>query len=189
MAAKEGSSGSTTHVEFGPGQDLEAIESKSGQAPGAMDDAALGEKGGWHASVADAHLANINEHATTVRRALRAYPYAALWSLAVSMSIIMEGYDTNLIGNFYGYPAFAKQFGRYDTATDSYQVSGSWQLALGCGPSAGALVGATLNGYLVQRFGFRSVFMGTLIAMNAFIFIDFFGKSVALQTVGQVLCG
>jgi SP family general alpha glucoside:H+ symporter-like MFS transporter len=105
------------------------------------------------------------------------------------MSIIMEGYDTNLIGNFYGYPAFAKQFGSYDTTTKSYQVSGSWQLALGCGPTAGALVGATLNGYFVQRFGFRPVFMGALIAMNAFVFIDFFGETVELQTVGQVLCG
>lgn len=105
------------------------------------------------------------------------------------MSIIMEGYDTNLIGNFYGYPAFAKQFGRYHKESNSYQVSGSWQLALGCGPTAGALVGATINGYLVQKFGFKRVFMGALIVMNGFIFINFFGTSVELQTVGQVLCG
>lgn len=156
---------------------------------GPTDKSGLGAKGGWHASVADAHLANINEHETTVRRSLRAYPYAALWSVAVSMSIIMEGYDTNLIGNFYGYPSFAKQFGSYDQSTNSYQVAGSWQQALGSGPTAGALVGATINGYLVQRFGFRSVFMASLICMNAFIFISFFGTTVQLQTVGQVLCG
>ncbi|KAJ5808447.1 sugar transporter [Penicillium riverlandense] len=153
------------------------------------DESGLGEKGGWHASVADAHLANLNEHESTVRKALRAYPYAALWSVAVSMSIIMEGYDTNLIGNFYGYPAFAKQFGSHDKSTDTYQVAGSWQQALGSGPTAGALVGATINGFLVQRFGFRNVFMGALLCMNAFIFISFFGTTVQLQTVGQVLCG
>lgn len=166
------------HVEDNIGQGTEAIYGK-----------ALGEKSGWNASVADAHLANIEEHETTVRKALRAYPYAAIWSLTISMSIIMEGYDTNLIGNFYGYPAFAKQFGSFDSSTNSYQVSGSWQLALGCGPTAGALVGATINGYLIQKFGFRPVFMGALIFMNSFIFIDFFGKSVQLQTVGQVVCG
>jgi MFS transporter, SP family, general alpha glucoside:H+ symporter len=165
------------------------IESSIDQAPETTYGEALGEKGGWHASVADAHRANIGEHETTVRKALRAYPFAALWSLTISMSIIMEGYDTNLIGNFYGYPAFAKQFGSFDSATNSYQVSGAWQLALGCGPTAGALVGATINGFLIQKFGFRPVFMGALIFMNAFIFIDFFGKSVQLQTVGQVLCG
>ena len=167
----------------------EHVEFDAAQGVGATHVGDLGEKGGWQASVEDAHLANINEHEITIRKALRAYPYAALWSLVVSLSIIMEGYDTNLIGNFYGYPAFSKQFGTYDASTASYQVSGSWQLALGCGPTAGALVGATFNGYFVQRFGFRPVFMGALIAMNAFIFVDFFGKTVALQTVGQVLCG
>jgi SP family general alpha glucoside:H+ symporter-like MFS transporter len=171
------------------GEKFDHLEANIGVASEPSNGNVLGEKGGWNASVADAHLANIGEHEATVRKALRAYPYAALWSLTVSMSIIMEGYDTNLIGNFYGYPAFAKQFGSFDLATQTYQVSGSWQLALGCGPTAGALVGATLNGYLIQKFGFRLVFMGALIFMNAFIFIDFFGKSVALQTVGQVLCG
>ncbi|EED15216.1 sugar transporter, putative [Talaromyces stipitatus ATCC 10500] len=153
------------------------------------DDHPLGEKGGWHASVADAHLANINEHETTVRKALRAYPYAAIWSVVVSMSIIMEGYDTSLVGNFYGYPEFAKQFGSYDKATDSYQVAGQWQQALGSSPTASALVSATLNGYLLQRFEFRSVFMGGLVCMNAFIFICFFGTTVELQIAGQFLCG
>lgn len=165
------------------------VEANIGQISESSDRTVLGQKEGWNASIADAHLANIGEHEATVRKALRSYPYAALWSIAVSMSIIMEGYDTNLIGNFYGYPEFAKQFGSYDPATSSYQVSGAWQLALGCGPTAGALVGATINGYLIQKFGFRSVFMGALILMNAFIFIDFFGESVQLQTVGQVLCG
>lgn len=177
------------HVEFHTSPDLEAVESKLDPIPGSKYEDTLGSKGEWQASVADARLANINEHETTVRKALRAYPYAAIWSLIVSMSIIMEGYDTNLIGNFYGYPAFARQFGDYHAATDSYQISGSWQLALGCGPTAGALVGATLNGYFVHHFGFRRVFMGALIAMNGFVFIDFFGKSVELQTVGQVMCG
>jgi len=165
------------------------VESQLEGQLGSTDESALGEKGGWQASVADAHLANINEHESTVRKALRAYPFAALWSVAVSMSIIMEGYDTNLIGNFYGYPAFAKQFGSFDDSTDSYQVAGSWQQALGSGPTAGALVGATINGFLVQRFGFRNVFMGALLCMNAFVFISFFGTTVQLQTVGQVLCG
>lgn len=165
------------------------VENQLEEQLGSTGESALGEKGGWHASVADAHLANIDEHNSTVRKALRAYPYAVLWSAAVSMSIIMEGYDTNLIGNFYGYPAFAKQFGSYDKSTDSYQVAGSWQQALGSGPTAGGLVGAMINGFLVQRFGFRKVFMGALVCMTAFIFISFFGTTVQLQTVGQVLCG
>jgi hypothetical protein len=63
----------------------------------------LGQKEGWQASVQDAYLANLDEHEITVRRAIRAYPWAVMWSLLVSMSINIEGYDTNLIGNFYSY--------------------------------------------------------------------------------------
>lgn len=57
----------------------------------------------------DAQLGNINEHSATVRSALRAYPWAVFWTLLVLMSIIMEGYDTILIGNFFGYPSFQAQ--------------------------------------------------------------------------------
>lgn len=55
-----------------------------------------------HNRAGDAQLANLNEHSSTVRQALRAYPWAVVWTLLVLMSIIMEGYDTILIGNFLG---------------------------------------------------------------------------------------
>lgn len=50
---------------------------------------------------------NENEHELTVMQAIKMYPMALFWALAVSGCVIMEGYDTILIGNFYAYPAFA----------------------------------------------------------------------------------
>lgn len=44
-----------------------------------------------HNPAGDAQLANLNEHQSTVRQALRAYPWAVFWTLLVLMSIIMEG--------------------------------------------------------------------------------------------------
>ena len=44
-----------------------------------------------------------DEKDMTVREAIVAYRKAILWSLAVSTCVIMEGYDTNLLGNFYAY--------------------------------------------------------------------------------------
>ena len=35
--------------------------------------------------------------------AIKYYPAAIAWSLVFSTCVIMEGYDTNLIGNFFGY--------------------------------------------------------------------------------------
>jgi SP family general alpha glucoside:H+ symporter-like MFS transporter len=148
-----------------------------------------GKEGGFQASVGDAQQANISEHKHTVRQALRAYPWAVFWSLLVSMSIIMEGYDTQLIGSFFGFPAFRTQFGEYSPVSKDYQVAGKWQSALGSGPTAGCIVGATLNGWMIQRFGYKPVFMVGLILMNGFVFINFFGKTIELQTVGQVLSG
>jgi hypothetical protein len=39
------------------------------------------------------------EHELTPSQAIRAYPMAIFWTLMVSMCVIMEGYDTILIGN------------------------------------------------------------------------------------------
>ncbi|RDW68766.1 uncharacterized protein DSM5745_08526 [Aspergillus mulundensis] len=143
--------------------------------------------GQWHTSTKEAQAANAAEHSMTVRQALRAYPWAVIWSLTISMSIIMEGYDTNLIGNFYAYPEFKRQFGR--EYAHGYEVPGKWQSALGAGGNAGCIIGAFLNGYFIKHYGFKRVFMGACLCMCAFIFVSFFGKSVGAQVAGQVLCG
>jgi hypothetical protein len=137
----------------------------------------------------DAREANIREHSTTLREALRDYKWAIIWSLIISMSVIMEGYDTILVGSFYGYPAFQKQFGKYSASAKSYQVAGRWQAAIGAGTQAGAIVGAFLNGWLTPKFGYKPVFIGANVLMISFIFVSFFGKTVQEQTAGQVLCG
>lgn len=60
-------------------------------------------------------------------QAIRAYPMAIFWSLMVSMCVIMEGYDTILIGNFFAYPTFQRKYGNYVGVTSQtpsgYQVS------------------------------------------------------------------
>ncbi|KAL2670290.1 hypothetical protein Neosp_014757 [[Neocosmospora] mangrovei] len=149
----------------------------------------LGQRGSWEATIEDAHAANAHEHSLTVRQALKAYPWAVLWSLLVSMSIIMEGYDTILIGSLYAYPSYAERFGTKNASTGIWQIEAKWQSAMGSGPQAGAIIGALLNGFLIQRFGYRPAFMFGVILMTAFIFVSVFGMSVELQAVGQILCG
>lgn len=45
----------------------------------------------------EAANATTQEHALTLRQAFKMYPKACLWSIAISMVIIMEGYDTILV--------------------------------------------------------------------------------------------
>ncbi|KAK7974374.1 hypothetical protein PG989_016222 [Apiospora arundinis] len=75
----------------------------------------------------DAQAGNIDEHNTSVREALLNHRWAVMWSLTVSMSVIMEGYDTILMGNFLGFPAFQKQFGEYHGGEAGYQVAAAWR--------------------------------------------------------------
>ncbi|MAD86657.1 MAG: hypothetical protein CL912_27185 [Deltaproteobacteria bacterium] len=45
----------------------------------------------------------IDEKELGVRDAIKAYPAAVGWSLVFSTCVIMEGYDTNLLSNFFAY--------------------------------------------------------------------------------------
>jgi SP family general alpha glucoside:H+ symporter-like MFS transporter len=43
------------------------------------------------------------EHDMTVKESLRLWPKAIIFSLIFSTAVIMEGYDTALLGSFYGF--------------------------------------------------------------------------------------
>ncbi|RTE70288.1 hypothetical protein BHE90_015317 [Fusarium euwallaceae] len=138
--------------------------------------------------LADAQNATSQEHDMTLRSALRRYPKAALWSLAMSSTIIMEGYDTMLMGNLYAQPAFQRRYGVH-VEGDSYEIPSAWQAGLGNGSACGQLIGLLLAGYVSERFGFRKTMMLGLSAITGLIFITFFAPSLAVLEVGQILFG
>lgn len=45
----------------------------------------------------------IDEKHMTIPQAIKIYKKAIMWCLVISCCVIMEGYDTNLLGNFYAY--------------------------------------------------------------------------------------
>ncbi|KAL7782942.1 general substrate transporter [Trichoderma ceciliae] len=147
-------------------------------------DGTLGE-----GAIAQAKHASDEEHSQTLLQALKSNRKAVFWSMLISMSIIMEGYDTILMGNFFGYPQFAKKYGQDYGGKIGYQVSAPWQSGLNMGSTVGAIFGGILNGYLVSQFGYQYVMVGALFFMNAFVFIVFFANSAVMLLVGQILCG
>jgi SP family general alpha glucoside:H+ symporter-like MFS transporter len=80
------------------------------------------------------------EHHLSPWQAVKAYPMAIFWAVLVSMCVIMEGYDTILIGNFYAYPTFAKKYGIYFPEV-GYQLTAAWQVGLGNASGVGAFFG------------------------------------------------
>lgn len=128
------------------------------------------------------------EHKLTARTALRTHIKAILWSMIMSATIIMEGYDTILMTSFFAYPSFQKKYG-VEVAPGEYELTGPWQSALGCGSSIGIIIALFFNGILVERFGHRKVILVNLVFMAGFIFITVFAKNVEMLFAGQVLNG
>lgn len=130
-----------------------------------------------------------DEHNLTVMDALRRHPQAVMWSVLVSSSIIMEGYDIVLIFSFFAQSAFAKKYGDYIQSSDSYQISASWQAGLSNAVGVGTIIGAFANGYLTHKFGYRKVLLASLASIVAFIFLTFFAPNLPVLLVGELLCG
>ncbi|KAF5535194.1 major facilitator superfamily transporter [Fusarium mexicanum] len=138
--------------------------------------------------IADAQDANAQEHNLKFVNALKLYRKSVFWALVMSTAIFMEGYDTMLLGNMYGLPAFRKRYGHHIKG-DNYQISAPWQAGLSNGSACGQLVGLLVSGYVSERFGFRKTMIWGLTASAAFIFIPFFAPSLAVLEVGQILFG
>ncbi|KUJ23730.1 general substrate transporter [Mollisia scopiformis] len=136
-----------------------------------------------------AQIATENEHNLSFREAFRRYPTAAFWAIAISFTIVMEGYDTILMGNFYAYPAFRRKYGTYYPDLGEWEIDASWQAALGDAATCGSFVGLLINGYVTEKFGHRHVIMAALVVMSAFIFLPFFAPNIQVLLAGQVLCG
>ncbi|CAK7199135.1 hypothetical protein SEUCBS139899_001807 [Sporothrix eucalyptigena] len=140
-------------------------------------------------AVLEAKQASDNEHTESVAECFRIYRKAVLWSIMVSMSVVMEGYDTILMGNFFGYPQFQKKYGQDYGGTIGWQVSAPWQSGLNMASTVGCIFGGLMNGQMCAKFGYRKVMVVALIFMTAFIFIVFFASSAPVLLVGEILCG
>ena len=142
--------------------------------------------------VADAYRAALTEHNMKFWDACKIYKKALWWTMIMGMvgdslgssasglivpnfqAIIMESYDTILVGSFYALPAFQKRFG-HQLHNGTYQLSASWQSGLcpsdqclkvtlltGNPPLAiasniGLIIGIFANGVLVDRWGRESL--------------------------------
>ncbi|ORY68174.1 sugar transporter-like protein [Pseudomassariella vexata] len=151
-------------------------------------DKELEEKLGVSA-ILEAKQATEDEHAQTLGQALRENRKAVMWSILISMSIVMEGYDTILMGNFFAYPEFQRKFGSWYGGDIGWQVSGPWQTGLSMASTAGAIFGGLLNGHFASKYGYRWVLIVAMGFLNVFIFIIFFATGPGMLIAGQVLCG
>ncbi|KAK4689034.1 MFS transporter, SP family, general alpha glucoside:H+ symporter, partial [Tremellales sp. Uapishka_1] len=119
----------------------------------------------------------------------RLYPKAIMFSMIMSLGIVMEGYDTSLLGSFYAQPAFQLKFGKNIAADGTHQVSAPWQAGLSNGANVGEILGLLLAGLLADRYGYRKTLLGALIMLVGAIFICFFAVNLGMLLAGEICCG
>ncbi|KAI5359560.1 putative major facilitator, sugar transporter, major facilitator superfamily [Septoria linicola] len=135
----------------------------------------------------EARQAMENEHNLSFTEALRLYPTAVAWSVFFSLGVLMTAFDPQLLGNLYATPAFQRDFGYlYE---DSYIVSAPWQTGLSMGNPIGQVVGAFFAAYPLEWYGRKRTFGACVILTAAFIFIQFFARSLPVLLVGELLGG
>ncbi|KAK6077248.1 MFS maltose [Seiridium cupressi] len=139
--------------------------------------------------VTEAKHAADEEHRMTLWTAIRLYPKAIGWSVLLSSTLIMEGYDLALLGSLYASPVFNQKFGTQDPKTGKWAVSAAWQSGLSNGARAGEIFGLVIAGYTADRFGYKYTTIGSLLLMIAFVFVLFFAPDIKTLVVGEVLCG
>ena len=89
----------------------------------------------------------------------------------------MEGYDTALIGNFYGLKQFRKKFGD-PTGDGDYQISSIWQSGLQNGAQVGQISGLMVAGWIADHVGYKKTILAAQFAMIGFIFLFFFAQNI-----------
>ena len=65
--------------------------------------------------------------------------------MLISLSIVMEGYDLVLIGNFFAYPEFTKKYGVDYGGTVGWQIPARWQSALSMSSTVGTIFGKSIS--------------------------------------------
>ncbi|KAK1468336.1 sugar porter family MFS transporter [Colletotrichum melonis] len=138
---------------------------------------------------AEAAQAASAEHKMSLLEAIRTYPKAIGWSVLLSSTLIMEGYDLALLSNLYSSAVFQRKYGTFVEAQNKHVISAAWQSGLSNGARAGEIFGLVIAGWTADRYGYRVTTMGFLVLMIAFIFVLFFAPNVQILVLGEVLCG
>ncbi|RSH76957.1 uncharacterized protein EHS24_003895 [Apiotrichum porosum] len=138
----------------------------------------------------DAIAAEEAEAAMGLRESLRTYRWAVIWSIAISLVIVMDGYDTGLLSQVTGLTPYRQKYGHYSgNPKTGYQLSPAWQTALTESSVIGNFFGIFISSWFQDRYGYRRTIQIFLVLITGLIFIVFYAPTVEVLFVGMFLCG
>ncbi|KAH6708182.1 maltose permease MAL61 [Verticillium dahliae] len=141
----------------------------------------------------------IQEKTSPYGRVIRSWKMAIFWSVLFSVTIIGEGYDLALMGNFFSLRQFQDLFGRSHGPGLPREIPALWQSGMLCAALAGQLIGIYFTGHSVDRYGHRKTVIFALGQVMVFLLIGFFSPTVipiggsdaglGMLFVGELLMG
>lgn len=168
--AQTGRNGSTTHIDEVVAERIAAN----------VDD--------FMTLVSEANEANERERGMKLSQAIKVYPKAIGWSMLLSSCLIMEGYQTAVVGSYLAYPAFKNRFGVL-APNGEYVIQASWQNGISGATNVGEIIGLQIAGIVSERWGYRWTILSALIAVTGFIFFPFFAGNLTVFLVGELFQG
>ncbi|KAI1199302.1 general alpha-glucoside permease [Nemania serpens] len=138
--------------------------------------------------VNEANDANEREREMTLLYAFKVYPKAIGWSMLLSSCLIMEGYQTAVVGSYLAYPAFKDRFGIV-APNGERVISASWQNGISGATNVGEIIGLQIAGVVSERWGYRWTLLTALVAVTGFIFFPFFAGNLTVFLVGELFQG
>ncbi|KAK6846303.1 hypothetical protein PG990_007253 [Apiospora arundinis] len=142
-----------------------------------------------HNAARDTNVAIDNEHNMTLRQSFRFWWKAVVFSFIISLCVIMEGYDTSLMNNFFPFPAFKNKFGDEVDPDGGMLVSSRWQTIILNGTQVGCIIGLFINGYISEWLGYKKTMIATMVFMIGAIFIPFFSTGLEMFLAGGIIQG
>ncbi|KAI1846588.1 hypothetical protein JX266_007161 [Neoarthrinium moseri] len=144
---------------------------------------------GEHHAVQETNDALDNERKMGVVEGLLFWRKAIAFSFFISLAVIMEGYDTSLMNNFFPYPAFKNKFGDETDPEGGMLVSSRWQTIILNGTQVGCILGLLINGYISEWFGYKRTMVASMLFMIAAVFIPFFSTGLEMFLAGGLIQG
>lgn len=96
-------------------------------------------------------------------------------------AIIMEGYDTLLLGQFYANPSFARKYGIYDPKAEKWQIPARWQTGLSCAVQVGQILGLQITGYVGEKYGYRPTMLTAVVLLTGLLFMQFVSSKKTIR--------
>lgn len=140
-----------------------------------------------------ARAANQHEQSMSMRYTVKYYHVAMIWAALMAAPIIMEGYETALVPNFFSYEAFKKRFGRQAPGQTEYTIPTAWQSGITVAAAGGQLIGLWLAPRVVNRMGYRICSAAGFVCAGLCLMVGFWsmgtGNPLAVFLAGEFLLG